>query len=99
MDWKDYFSDDTKGTIYRSCPDPEKYTVDFLNHNIQRNNGELPQYLVKNHHPAIIDEELFETVQEILQSQCCQKREGSKERIKAILRKDFVVGNAAGFSV
>lgn len=28
----------------------KKYTVDFLNHNTQRNNGELPQYLVKNHH-------------------------------------------------
>lgn len=29
----------------------------------RKNNGELPKYLVKNHHEAIIDRELFERVQ------------------------------------
>ena len=60
----------------------KKYTVDFLNHNIQRNNGELPQYLVKNHHPAIIDEELFETVQEIRRANAAQKEKGVKKGSK-----------------
>ena len=98
MDWKDYFSDDTKGTIYRSCPDPEKYTVDFLNHNIQRNNGELPQYLVKNHHPAIIDEELFETVQKIRRANAAKKEKGVKKGSKPFSGR-ILCGNAAGFSV
>ena len=60
----------------------KKYTVDFLNHNIQRNNGELPQYLVKNHHPAIIDEELFETVQEIRRANAAKKEKGVKKGSK-----------------
>lgn len=60
----------------------KKYTVDFLNHNIQRNNGELPQYLVKNHHPAIIDEELFETVQEIRRVNAAKKEKGVKKGSK-----------------
>lgn len=60
----------------------KKYTVDFLNHNTQRNNGELPQYLVKNHHPAIIDEELFETVQEIRRANAAQKEKGVKKGSK-----------------
>lgn len=60
----------------------KKYTVDFLNHNIQRNNGELPQYLVKNHHPAIIDEELFETVQKIRRANAAKKEKGVKKGSK-----------------
>ena len=60
----------------------KKYTVDFLNHNTQRNNGELPQYLVKNHHPAIIDEELFETVQEIRRANAAKKEKGVKKGSK-----------------
>lgn len=60
----------------------KKYTVDFLNHNTQRNNGELPQYLVKNHHPAIIDEELFETVQKIRRANAAKKEKGVKKGSK-----------------
>ncbi|MFT8889933.1 MAG: recombinase family protein [Ethanoligenens sp.] len=51
----------------------EKYTGDALlqktyienciTKKTKKNNGELPKYLVKNHHEAIIDHDLFERVQ------------------------------------
>lgn len=41
------------------------YTPDFLTHASRRNVGEIPKYLVHNHHPAIIDRALFLRVQEV----------------------------------
>lgn len=39
------------------------YTVDFLNKVIKKNNGEITQYYIQNSHPAIIDPDTFELVQ------------------------------------
>lgn len=39
------------------------YTEDFLTHKNKRNKGEIPQYYIKNHHPAIISRELFQKAQ------------------------------------
>ena len=39
------------------------FTVDFLTKEIRKNNGELKQIYVKNHHPAIIEPERFDLVQ------------------------------------
>lgn len=39
------------------------YVADFLNKTQKRNNGELPQYYVENSHEAIIDKEVFDSVQ------------------------------------
>ncbi len=39
------------------------YTPDFLTHKIVRNNGELPQYLVRNHHEPIVPRAVFAQVQ------------------------------------
>lgn len=41
----------------------KKYTVDFLTKKQKVNEGEVPQYYVKNSHPAIISAEVFEEVQ------------------------------------
>ena len=41
----------------------KKFTVDFLTKTQKVNEGEVPQYLVKNSHPAIIEPELFDLVQ------------------------------------
>lgn len=39
----------------------QKYFVpDFMKKKIQKNTGELPQYYVKNHHPAIIDRNVWD---------------------------------------
>ena len=39
------------------------YTADFLTKKVKKNKGELPQYYIKNSHPAIIDPETFDLVQ------------------------------------
>lgn len=39
------------------------YVVDYLTHKVKKNEGEVPQYYVKNSHEAIIDPELFDIVQ------------------------------------
>lgn len=42
------------------------YKDNYLTHELKVNKGELPQYLIKDHHPAIISHEVFEKVQGIL---------------------------------
>lgn len=39
------------------------YTVDFLSKRVKKNNGEITQYYIQNSHPAIIDPDTFELVQ------------------------------------
>lgn len=40
------------------------YTADFIEGKIKKNNGELPQYYIKDNHPAIIPREMFYQIQE-----------------------------------
>ena len=40
-------------------------TVDALSHRVVHNKGEAPQYLIHEHHPAIIDRVLYNTVQAV----------------------------------
>jgi len=39
------------------------FTQDYFTHKQRENRGELPRYLVRNHHPAIISRELFAQVE------------------------------------
>lgn len=39
------------------------FTTDFLTKQVKKNNGELPQYLVRNSHPAIIPPRQWDMVQ------------------------------------
>lgn len=41
----------------------KSFTVDFLTHKKKENRGELPQYYIENHHPAIIPREEWTAVQ------------------------------------
>lgn len=41
-------------------------TTDFLNHTLRKNEGQVEQYYVENLHPAIIDRETWNAVQEEL---------------------------------
>mgnify|MGYP002407367497 CR=1 FL=1 len=54
------------------------YVVDCLTHKSVVNNGELPQYYVENHHPAIIERGMWNQVQEEL------KRRGGKRKVKEV---------------
>lgn len=40
------------------------YRVDCISKKVRKNNGELPMYLVRNSHPAIVSREMFHHVQE-----------------------------------
>ena len=62
----------TKNTVYSILTNEKykgdallqkKYTTDYLEHRLEKNNGQLPQYYVENSHPAIIDRDEWEMVQ------------------------------------
>lgn len=54
------------------------YTVDFLSKKVKTNNGERPKYYVENNHPAIIDKNIFNRVQEEL------ARRSGKRKVKFV---------------
>jgi DNA invertase Pin-like site-specific DNA recombinase len=39
------------------------YTVDYLTHQVRENKGDMEQYLVRDHHPAIVSRELYSAAQ------------------------------------
>ncbi len=52
--------------VYNFCALLQKtYTPDFLTKKSVKNNGTVPQYFVEDSHPAIIDPNQFELVQDI----------------------------------
>jgi DNA invertase Pin-like site-specific DNA recombinase len=51
------------------------YTVDFLSKTIKKNEGELQQYYIENSHPAIIDPETFDLVQNELKKRQPNRRQ------------------------
>ena len=46
----------------------KNYVVDTLTHYKKQNKGELPKYLIKGTHPAIVSEEDYKKVQELIKS-------------------------------
>lgn len=59
------------------------YTVDCFSHKTRKNNGEKPKYFVKNALPAIVTEEKWLIVQELLKN----PRKGNKIIKKKILKE------------
>lgn len=69
----------------RYCGDvlvQKTYTPDFLTHKSVRNDGSVPQYLVRDHHPAIIERELYQSAQVVRQcnSSRCKNRGNQRTR-------------------
>ena len=59
------------------------YIVDPITKKTKKNTGELPQYLVKNHHIPIIQQEQFNFVQtELNRRGCIRKNENKNEYMK-----------------
>lgn len=54
----------------------KEYTADFLQKNRKKNNGEIPQYYVEDHHEPIIDAKTFKLVQAEIQKRGGKKRSG-----------------------
>ena len=70
--------------LERYCGDAllqKTYTPDYLTHESRKNEGEMPQYLVKDHHPAIISRELFDDVQRMRAIQAAKYANRSTDRI------------------
>ena len=44
----------------------KSYVVDLFSKKVAKNNGELPMYLVKNHHKPIIPREVWDKVQVVI---------------------------------
>ena len=61
------------------CLMQKYYTEDFLTKKLVKNQGELQQYYVKNHHPAIISEEVFEQAQLRLSEMHNKRNKGVRE--------------------
>ncbi len=70
------------------------YTADFLTHETRKNNGELPQYHVKNSHEAIIPIEEWEMVQVELERR--NKLDG-KYSFSSIFSSKLICGDCGGY--
>lgn len=70
------------------------YTVDFLTKKKKKNNGEIPQYYVKNSHEAIISPEIYDLVQDEM-----KKRKSSKcgHSSMSPFSSKIVCGECGGF--
>ena len=51
------------------------YTANFLTKDIRKNKGEVPQYYIKDSHPAIIDPDTFELVQNEIERRRPKRRQ------------------------
>ena len=73
------------------------FTPDYLTHEVRQNKGEVPQYFVRNHHPAIIDEDLFETVQEIRKGNSASRGRENEERKPRAFSQRLICGECGRF--
>lgn len=76
------------------------FTPDCLTHRTVKNRGQERQYRLRDHHPAIVSRENWQTVQEMLSSGC--RRRKTKRAEKAISRihiKTIKGGRFKGFVV
>lgn len=72
----------------------KKFTVDFLTKVTKLNEGEFPQYYVENSHPAIIEPEVFDLVQEEIRK---QKRLGTSRSSAHCFSSRIICGECGGF--
>lgn len=70
------------------------YTADFLTKKVKKNNGEIPQYRIENSHPAIIDPETFELVQQEIKRRRPVRRQLHKN---SVFCGKILCGDCGGF--
>ena len=65
----------------------KKFTVNFLDKKIKKNEGEVPQYYVEDSHPAIIDPDIWEFVQTEIER---RKQLGSSYSGKSVISSKLI---------
>ena len=81
------------------------YTADFMEGKVKKNNGELPQYYIKDNHPAIIPREMFYQIQEEIARRRSKKPASTKRAktnrgrftSKYALSERLVCGNCGSY--
>ena len=73
------------------------FTPDYLTHEVRQNKGEVPQYFVRNHHPAIIDENLFEEAQVIRKENSVSYGRENEERKARAFSQRLICGECGRF--
>ena len=63
-------------------------TVDYLTHKTKKNEGEMDQFYIKNHHDAIISREIWEIAQDMLDSLPGRRRKKPKKQQRLVGVKD-----------
>ena len=56
----------------------KSYTESFLTHRSIKNEGELPQYYFRDHHPAIIERDVWDRTQELITGRDKGKKHSTK---------------------
>ena len=54
------------------------YIKDVISRKVEKNNGELPQYYIQNNHPAIIERDIWNKVQEEIARRAAKRKSPSK---------------------
>ncbi len=70
------------------------FTENYLEQRVVKNNGQIPQYYVKNSHPAIISREMWELVQVELDR---RKKIGAKYSASDIFASKLICEDCGGF--
>lgn len=70
------------------------YTADFLTKKVKKNTGEIPQYYIQNSHPAIIDPDTFELVQNEIRRRHPNRRQLHKN---SPFTAKIICGDCGGF--
>lgn len=72
----------------------KEFTVDFLTKKRKINEGEVPQYYVKNSHPAIVPPDIFDMVQAEIQK---RKASGLRQSGLSPFSSKLICGECGGF--
>ena len=72
----------------------KSFCTDFLTKKFKKNEGEVPQYYVKNSHPAIVSEEVYDLVQLEIEA---RKEYGNRYSGKGLFASRIICGDCGGY--
>ena len=65
-------------------------TKDFLTHRSVKNRGEAPKYYIKNHHPAIVERDIWERVQLMLKGSYGEENRVENKEMEDVEKQDRI---------